>query len=50
MQKQEVILEDLGRMDYRRAWDYQETLLQKNLDIKSELGTIKHAVRSKSTC
>src|SRR5882672_12873253 len=40
MQKQQVIFEDLGRMDYRRAWDYQEMLLQKNLAIKSELGRL----------
>jgi len=38
MQKQQVIFEDLGRMDYRSAWDYQEILLQKNLSIKSEIG------------
>src|SRR5580765_7310077 len=38
MQKQQVIFEDLGRMDYRRAWDYQEKLLQQNLHIKSEFG------------
>ncbi|MBS1599117.1 MAG: lipoyl(octanoyl) transferase LipB [Bacteroidetes bacterium] len=36
MQKQEVIFEDLGRMGYREAWDYQEMLMQKNLAIKSE--------------
>ena len=41
MQKQQVIFEDLGRMDYRRAWDYQEMLLQKNLHIKSGVG--KHS-------
>ena len=38
MQKQAVIFEDLGRMDYRNAWDYQELLLQRNLTIKSEFG------------
>jgi lipoyl(octanoyl) transferase len=38
MQKQQVFFEDLGRMDYRSAWDYQETLLQKNIAIKSEIG------------
>jgi lipoyl(octanoyl) transferase len=35
MSKQQVIFEDLGNMDYRSAWDYQETLLQKNVKIKS---------------
>ncbi len=36
MQKREVIFEELGRMGYRQAWDYQESLLQKNLLIKTE--------------
>jgi len=44
MQKQQVIFEDLGRMDYRSAWDYQEILLQKNLSIKSEIGKTSGAV------
>lgn len=30
---------DLGEMDYKQAWDYQETLLQKNLKIKKEAQT-----------
>ncbi|MDR3712225.1 MAG: lipoyl(octanoyl) transferase LipB [Puia sp.] len=33
---QDVIFRDLGRMDYRQAWDYQEALLQENVRIKSE--------------
>jgi len=37
MGEKQVIFEDLGRMDYRLAWDYQENLLQKNIDIKSEI-------------
>lgn len=36
MQRQEIIFEDLGRMGYREAWDYQEKLMQRNLEIKSE--------------
>jgi lipoyl(octanoyl) transferase len=36
MQKEPVIFEDLGRMDYRSAWDYQEELLKSNVDIKSQ--------------
>ena len=36
MQKQEVLFEDLGRMEYQRAWDCQEQLMKKNLRIKSE--------------
>jgi lipoyl(octanoyl) transferase len=35
MDKQQVIFQDLGNMDYQTAWDYQETLLQQNVKIKS---------------
>lgn len=35
MELQSVEFRDLGRMDYKSAWDYQETLLKKNLEIKS---------------
>jgi lipoyl(octanoyl) transferase len=34
--KQSVIFRDLGLMDYKTAWDYQENLLQQNVRIKSE--------------
>ena len=34
MDQQKVIFRDLGRMDYREAWDYQETLLRENVRIK----------------
>jgi lipoyl(octanoyl) transferase len=34
--KQSVIFEDLGIMDYKSAWDYQETLLQANVRAKME--------------
>jgi lipoyl(octanoyl) transferase len=33
---QEVIFRDLDTMDYQQAWDYQESLLQENVRIKSE--------------
>jgi len=36
MDKQQVIFEDLGQMDYQSAWDYQESLLQENVRRKSE--------------
>jgi len=36
MAQQEIIFEDLGRMGYQQAWDYQEILMQRNLAIKSE--------------
>jgi lipoyl(octanoyl) transferase len=35
MIKQKVIFRDLGRMDYKTAWDYQEGLLQENVKKKS---------------
>ncbi len=35
MVKQKVLFSDLGRMDYKAAWDYQETLLQENVRLKS---------------
>jgi lipoyl(octanoyl) transferase len=34
---QPVQFEDLGNMPYKQAWDYQESLLKKNLDVKAEL-------------
>ncbi len=34
---QEVLFEDLGQMPYQQAWDYQESLLQQNLEIKRKL-------------
>ncbi len=33
---QDVFFSDLGQMDYRHAWDFQEKLLQENVRIKSE--------------
>ena len=35
MNKQQVIFQDLGQMDYKTAWDYQETLLQENVRRKA---------------
>lgn len=35
MDKQPVIFRDLGKMDYKTAWDYQESLLQENARRKS---------------
>jgi lipoyl(octanoyl) transferase len=34
MNEQKVLFRDLGVMDYKTAWDYQEQLLQENLQIK----------------
>ena len=36
LEKQQVIFEDLGIINYKSAWDYQEELVKKNLEIKSE--------------
>src|SRR5437763_7743648 len=35
MQKQSIIVEDLGEMNYQEAWNYQEMLLRRNLAVKS---------------
>jgi lipoyl(octanoyl) transferase len=40
---QKVIFRDLGKMDYQQAWDYQETLLQENVKVKSELRRLADA-------
>ena len=37
MDKQKVIFKDLGIIEYKTAWDYQESLLNENVRIKSEL-------------
>lgn len=37
MKKQKIIFRDLGVMDYKAAWDYQERLLQENVRRKSVL-------------
>ncbi|HKZ67294.1 MAG TPA: lipoyl(octanoyl) transferase LipB, partial [Chitinophagaceae bacterium] len=37
MNKQSIIFRDLGQMDYKTAWDYQESLLQENVKVKSLL-------------
>lgn len=34
MNKQEVIFNDLGWMEYQKAWDYQEQLLRENVEKK----------------
>jgi len=34
---QQVKFKDLGQMDYKTAWDYQEQLLRENVDIKTTL-------------
>ena len=36
MEKQHIIFEDLDVINYKAAWDYQEELVKKNLQVKSE--------------
>ena len=36
MDKQQVHYKDLGIIDYKSAWDYQEELVKANVDIKTE--------------
>ena len=48
MSKQPVIFRDLGQMDYKTAWDYQESLLQENVRKKSEARSQKSVVVSQS--
>lgn len=36
LEKQQIIFEDLDVINYKAAWDYQEELVRKNLEIKSE--------------
>ena len=37
MMKQSVVFRDLGHMDYKSAWDYQERLLLENVQAKAEI-------------
>ena len=46
MEKQTVHFQDLGKMDYQKAWDYQEELLQKNLEIKKVIHSSQGEVAS----
>ena len=36
-----VLFQDLGQLDYKTAWDYQESLLQENVRVKSEIRSLK---------
>jgi lipoyl(octanoyl) transferase len=44
LDKQKVIFEDLGIIDYKTAWDYQERLLQANVKVKSVVGSGQLAI------
>ncbi len=46
MEKQTVLFTDLGRMDYKTAWDLQENLLRQNVKIKSGVHSLEPGVQS----
>jgi lipoyl(octanoyl) transferase len=35
MNRNTIIFRDLGEMSYKEAWDYQESLLQENIQAKA---------------
>jgi lipoyl(octanoyl) transferase len=37
MNREPVLFRDLGRMAYTEAWDYQESLLQENIQVKTRI-------------
>jgi len=39
MEKQKVEFRDLGKMDYKTAWDYQDVLMKGNLAVKTQGGS-----------
>ena len=49
MDKQKVIYRDLGKMDYKEAWEYQERLLQENVFRKSEVRSRRSEVGSQGS-
>ena len=49
MDKQKVIFRDLGIMEYKAAWDYQEELLQENVRIKSAIRNTQPSPDSRLT-
>jgi len=46
MDKQKVIFRDLGKMEYKEAWDYQERLLKENTRRKSLVGSQEFRVNN----
>lgn len=46
---QQVQFEDLGNMPYKQAWDYQEILLKKNLEIKAALRNVADSAEPPSS-
>lgn len=50
MEKQKVAFRDLGRMDYKTAWAYQEELMKANLGIKAQTGNEQPATGNVANC
>ena len=46
---QTILFQDMGRVAYDAAWDYQESLLQANLQIKAEWYNIPETSRPANT-
>ena len=44
-----VVFEDLGQMNYQEAWDYQESLLKLNVDIKTRYYSAQQKQKKDST-
>ncbi len=44
MNKQEILFQDLGLIDYQSAWDYQESLLKENVRKKSAVRSLESGV------
>ena len=49
MQKQPVFFRDLGIMAYTEAWDYQETLLRQNVEIKTRYHSAQQKHKKNAT-
>lgn len=49
MQKQLVYFKDLGLMPYTEAWNYQESLLKQNVDIKTRYYSPQQKQKKEST-
>jgi lipoyl(octanoyl) transferase len=49
MDKQQVIFRDLGNMEYKEAWDYQESLLKENTRKKSLVFSRESVVSSQDS-
>jgi len=47
MEKEKIWFEDLGLMEYKKAWDYQESLFKKNLEVKSTVYLLPHEANTK---